>query len=148
MLDPDTVLSGILKPRASHCSECKKSFRPHPRLKVRQKTCTLKACQLKYRARYRKRYRGENPEPDREYREKAKANRPAHFWKNYRKSHLQSSERNRLNAKLRKKLKRAGLQRQLDIVQVNDPLGYFDLFLGFATSHRSLLQACEATHAA
>ena len=148
MQGPDNVLSGILKPRASQCSECQKSFRPNPRLKARQKTCMLKACQLKYRARYRKRYRGENSGPDKEYREKSKANRPARFWKNYRKSHLQSSERNRLNTKLRKKLKRAGLQRQLDIVQVIDPNGYFDQFLGFATSHRSLLRACEATHAA
>jgi hypothetical protein len=40
------------------------------------------------------------------------------------------------------------LQRQLDIVQVIDPNGYFTLFHGFAMSHRSLLRACQATRAA
>ena len=148
MLDPQKSLPGILKPRRSRCSECKKSFRPNPRLKTRQKTCVERSCQLKHRARYRKRYRGANSGPEKEYRDKAKANRPAHFWKNYRKSNPQSSERNRLSAKLRKRLARAGLQRQLDIAQVIDPPQYFDLFLGFATSHRSLLEACQATHAA
>lgn len=147
MLDPATALPGIFKPRCSRCSECKKSFRPNPRLKSRQKTCVERACQLNHRARYRKRYRGENIVAEREYQDKAKASRPAQFWKDYRKSHPQSSERNRSNSKLRKKLAGAGLQRQLDIVQVTDPLGYFDLFVGFTRSHRSLLEGCRATHA-
>jgi hypothetical protein len=117
-------------------------------LSGRQKTCTQRACQLKHRARYRKQYRETNPQPEKEYRDKAGSVRGPSYWKSYRESHPQSSERNRLTTKLRKRLKRAGLQRQLDIVQVADPPGYFDLFVGFATSHRSLLDACQATRAA
>ena len=41
-----------------------------------------------------------------------------------------------------------GLQRQLDISEVIDPPGYFERFREFAMSQRSLLEACQATHAA
>lgn len=103
---------------------------------------------LAHRARYRSRYRQENPGPEKEYRDKAKASRGANFWKNYRKTHPHSTARNRSNAKLRSKLEIAGLQRQLDIAQALDPPGYFRLFQGFATSHRSLIRSCRSTRAA
>jgi hypothetical protein len=148
MLDSQKVLSGILNTRGLRCSECKNFFRPTPRLKSRQKTCAVRKCQLKHRARYRKQYRNKNSGPEKEYQEKSKANRSAQFWKEYRASHPESSERNRMFARLRKKLKRAGLQRQLDIVQVLDPPGYFEHFAEFAMSHRSLVCACQARHAA
>jgi hypothetical protein len=148
MLDPRREVSGILLRPRSRCSECKKTFRPNARLRERQKTCVESVCQHKHRARYRKKYRKGNPGPEKEYRDKALALRPAGSWKNYRESHPRSSERNRLNTRLRKQLKSAGLQRQLDIVQVLDPAGHFELFVGFATSRRSLLEACLATQAA
>jgi hypothetical protein len=148
MLDPSEAVFREFGSRCIRCAECKKSFRPHPRLKARQKTCTQRACQLAYRARYRKQYRRENAETEKDSQEKVKSNRASGFWKSYRKSHPQSSERNRAQTKLHKRLRQAGLQRQLDIVQVIDPPGYFDLFQGFATSHRSLLLACQATRAA
>lgn len=144
MPDPSKVLSRGSFSRCSCCSVCKKSFRPHPRLKARQKTCTQKTWQLAHRAHYRKQYRRENAEAEIDCQEKAVSNRAPGFWKSYRKNHPQSSERNRAQTRLRKQLRRAGLQRQLDIVQVIDPPGYFDLFHGFATSHRSLLDACRA----
>lgn len=136
-----------MTPRCSRCSECKKSFLPSPRLKARQKTCGEKACQLKHRARYRRRYRCADPESEKEYRNKVKANRPPGFWGKYRRDHVESTERNRLNSKLRRRLKRAGLQRQLDIAQVTEPSGYFDHFCEFATTHQSLLEECRATSA-
>jgi hypothetical protein len=147
-MDPEKEVPGVRKPRKFFCSECKKTFRPHPRLGKRQKTCLQRSCQLKHRARYRKKYRTENPESEKECRDKIKANRPPEFWKNYRKTHPESSSRNRLLTRLRSQLRRAGLQRQLDIVQIIDPPGYFDLFVGFATSHRSLLESCRTTSAA
>jgi hypothetical protein len=107
-----------------------------------------RACQLSYRARYRRQYRRANFGAEEEYREKTKRNQAPEFWKEYRKDHPGSSERNQLNTKLRKRLSRAGLQRQLDIVQVVEPTGYFDHFHGLAMSHRSLLEACHATSAA
>ena len=145
---PPRECAGGFGPRFGRCAECKQSFRPNPRLKSRQETCGKKECQLKHRARYRRRYRAVYAAADQEYADKAKANRPGDFWKNYRKSHPKSTERNRLNTRLRKQLKRAGLQRQLDIVQVIDPPGYFDLFSGFATSHRSLIEVCAGIGAA
>jgi hypothetical protein len=117
-------------------------------LKLRQKTCGSSACRLKHRARYQRRYRRQNPELEKECREKVKDRRGPGFWKHYRRNHPSATDRNRLLSKLRKRLLRAGLQRKLDIVQVFDPPGYFDLFQQFATSHRSLLDASRATHAA
>ena len=148
MVDPIHAVRGSPSLRRARCSECKTSFRPHARLKLRQKTCGKRECQLAYRARYRHQYRIENPGPEKEYRDKTKAGCGASFWKNYRKTHPVSSERNRAATRLRSKLGAQGLQRQLDIVQVIDPPGYLDLFLGFATSHRSLIHACQATRAA
>jgi hypothetical protein len=148
MVEPAKEVTVGLHPLRSRCSECKRSFRPNARLKLRQKTCVEVICQRKHRARYRQEYRLSNPGPEKEYRDKVKAGRRSNFWNSYRKSHPGSSERNRQNTKLRKQLKRVGLQRQLDIVQVIDPPGYFELFHRFATSHRSLLDACRATHAA
>lgn len=148
MLDPSRAVSRGISPRCIRCLECKKFFRPNPRLKSRQKTCTRRKCQLAHRARYRKQYRRENADAEKDYQQKIRSNRPHNFWKSYRRNHPGSTERNRLNSKLRKRLRRVGLQRQLDIVQVLDPPGYFDLFHRFAMSHRSLLEACQATSAA
>lgn len=148
MLDPSLVFAPRSGCRRLRCLECKKFFRPHPRLSARQKTCGKRACLLLHRARYRKQYRQRNNEAEQDSQEKTKLSRIPGFWKRYRKSHPQSSERNRAQTRLRKQLQQLGLQRQLDIMQVIDPPGYFDLFQGFATSHRSLLEACQATCAA
>jgi hypothetical protein len=101
-----------------------------------------------YRARYRTLYRRENPQTETDSQEKTRSNRAPGFWKDYRARNSHSTERNRAQTRLRKQLRRAGLQRQLDIVQVIDPPGYFEHFYGFATSRRSLLSACQATRVA
>ena len=134
--------------RHFRCSECKRSFVPNPRLKVRQKTCGAQACKRKHRARYRRRYRSSDPAAEKESREKVKAKRPADFWKKYRAEHPESTRRNRLQSKLRARLRRAGLQRQLDITEVIDSPGAFDRFREFATEHRSLIAECSVTDAA
>ena len=148
MPDPSKVASKGWGSRLSRCLECKKLFCPHPRLKVRQKTCTQRACRLAYRARYRRLYRRNNLQSESDSQEKTKSNQVPSFWKNYRAKNLHSTERNRAQTRLRSQLMRAGLQRQLDIVQVINPPGYFELFQGFAMSHRSLLTACQATRVA
>lgn len=148
MLDPSQEVFRGFGSRRLRCVECKKYFSPHPRLKNRQKTCTQSACLLAYRARYRRQYRRENFQAEKDCREKIKSGRPKNFWKTYRKVHPESSARNRAQTKLRKQLGQVGLQRQLDIVQVIDTSGYFKLFQEFATSHRSLLKSCQATRAA
>ena len=143
MLDFSKAVSGFSQ--HARCIRCKRSFRPHPRLKNRQKTCGLDACRRKHRACYQRRYRQDNPDVEKESRQKIKEGRPVNFWKTYRRTHLKSSERNRNLTKLRMRLKRSGLQRKLDIVQVIDPPGYFDQFCKFATSHRSLLDELKVT---
>ena len=148
MPDPTRAVPGGLSPFQCRCPECKSWFRPCPRLKLRQKTCGSSACRLKHRARYQRRYRRQNPKAEEECRAKIKERRGPGFWKQYRSSHPQETERNRLQTKLRNQLLRAGLQRKLDIVQVFNPPGYFDLFQGFATSHRSLVEASQAKYAA
>ena len=148
MVDPQNAVPGSASLRRARCRECKTLFRPHPRLKARQKTCGVKVCVLRHRARYRRGYRLGNPEPEKEYRDKASSSRGAGFWKSYRKANSRSTDRNRSNANLRSKLETAGLQRQLDIAQVFDPPGLFDSFREFATSHRSLIESCHATGAA
>ena len=128
--------------RAGCCSVCKKSFRPHPRLGSRQKTCRESKCQLSYRAQYRRSYRKSNRQAEEDCQAKQRAARGSLFWKAYREAHPESTERNRANGRLRKGLKKAGLQRQLDIVQLIDPIENLNAVVEFATSHQSLLREC------
>jgi len=149
MAAPEREVPGrLIRTPWSRCLECKRKYSPSPRLKLRQKTCGAPDCRRRHRARYRRDYRIRSPEVEQESRKKIRANRPTDFWKTYREEHPSATERNRKLTKLRKRLTRSGLQRQLDIVQVVDPPGYFDLFQGFATSHRSLIKECRAMRAA
>ena len=126
----------------ARCVCCKKSFKPNPRLLSRQKTCGTAKCRLNHRAKYRRNYRKENPEAEAEYRKKQSDARDSGFWKVYRDAHPDSTERNRAHSRLRRSLRRAGLQRQLDILQLIDPIENLNTVVQFATSHRSLLQEC------
>jgi hypothetical protein len=94
------------------------------------------------RAKYRRRYRKANPEAEKGYSDKQRESRGGRYWKAYREMHPDTTLRNRANGRLRKRLKKAGLQRQLDIVQLIDPIEKLDAVVGFATSHRSLLHEC------
>jgi hypothetical protein len=146
MADPERAGPRGLRPVRLRCSICKISFRPHPRLRERQRTCSASACRRRHRAAYQRKYRRENPGLDRE--SLAKSGRPASFWADYRRAHPEATERNRLRSRLRKQLAAKGLQRKLDIAQVFDPPGYFSLFEGFATEHRSLIEDAMGTEAA
>lgn len=137
---PREVGSRVFGPLRARCLNCKKVFRPNARLKIRQKTCGRPECRRDHRAAYQRRYRKENPELEREYREKRRQWLSPDFWKNYRQAHPESTKRNRTQSKLRARLKREGLQRKLDIVQVIDPPGIFDRYCEFATRHRSLIE--------
>ncbi len=143
MLDLPKGVSGF--DPAAHCAQCKKSFRLNPRLGIRQKTCGTDLCRRKHRSRYQRHYRRQNPDAEKEIRKKIKAKCGSGFWKVYRASHPKSTERNRSLTRLRMKLRRGGLQRKLDILQVFDPPGYFDKFSAFATRHRSLLNELHNT---
>ena len=130
------------------CYYCGNWFHPSPRLGKRQKTCGKDSCRKAHRARYRRVYRIQNPKEEREIQEKRKKDRPVDFWKQYRSTHPIYTSRNRANSKLRKRLAKVGLQRQLDIVQLIDPPAKLELVVGFATSHRYLLEQCLGKAAA
>lgn len=71
-----------------------------------------------------------------------KREHPAGFWKEYRLKNPQSAKRNRAQARLRARLKRKSLQRNLDILQAAEFPQEFNAFVGFATLHQSsILQA-------
>lgn len=127
---------------AARCRVCKKPFIPHPRLSLRQKTCRETKCQLSHRAQYQRNYRQENRQAAEDCQSKQRATRGSLFWKSYRQTHPESTERNRANSRLRKRLKKAGLQRQLDIVELIDPIDNLNAVVEFATSHGSLLRKC------
>lgn len=127
---------------SSSCVSCKKKFHPNPRLGKRQKTCGDESCGQKQRAKYRNQYRKTNEEAERGYEAKRRAARGKNYWQRYRAEHPESTARNRAGSRLRRKLQKAGLQRQLDIVQLIDPIETLAVVVGFATSHRSLLEEC------
>lgn len=131
-----------ISPRS--CSQCKTAFRPHPRLRERQRTCGRENCRRQHRARYQRKYRQANPQLEVDARAKTKASRPPDFWKAFRENHEASSARNRRMTLIRMRLLRQGLQRKLDIVQVLVPPGLFQRFETFATEHRSLLLSLVA----
>ena len=130
------------------CVCCRELFRPHPRLGERQKTCGKDPCRRALHAAFRLRDRKENQQAERDIQKKRKESRAGDYWKNYRRDHPESTARNRANSRLRKQLARAGLQRQLDIVQLIDPPEKIDELVRFATSHRSLLYECLGKSAA
>jgi hypothetical protein len=114
----------------------------------RQRTCGQEVCKRAYRAAFRREYRKKNPKAEQDIEKKRRDARPADFWNAYRQAHPIATARNRANSRLRKKLSKAGLQRQLDIVQLIDPPSKLEAVIGFATSHRSLLFECLCKAAA
>jgi hypothetical protein len=130
------------------CDCCREGFTPNPRLWARQRTCGKASCLKVHRAAYRRQYRSENHQAEQDIQKKRRESRPRDHWKNYRRDHPVASARNRANSRLRKRLEKAGLQRQLDIVQLVDPPEKLDVMYRFATSHRSLLGECLRKSAA
>ena len=129
----------MLKLKHVECVSCKNKFHPNVRLKERQKTCGTEACSKRHRSRYQRRWRKRNSAIESEYQEKRSKLRGKNFWKEFRKSHPESTNRNRILTKLRKRLRRIGLQRKLDIVEVvENPMKIVD-FGEFATRHRSTI---------
>jgi len=131
-----------------HCDCCHERFLPSLRLRDRQKTCGKATCRKSYGAAYRRRYRNVNLQAEQDIQKKRRESRPRDYWKKYRQDRPIATARNRANSRLRKKLIKAGLQRQLDIVQLFDPPGKLDALVRFATSHRSLLDECLRKSAA
>ncbi len=115
---------------------------------MRQVTCGGVACRRTHKAQYRQKYRRRNQEAEAGYAAKRKGLRPDDYWKKYRASHPESTKRNRAGSRLRKLLRGRGLQRQLDIVEVTDPIERLHGVVEFATSYCSLLGEVRGKKAA
>jgi hypothetical protein len=133
-----------LKPK---CSYCKNKFTPNVRLRERQKTCGLEICRRAPRSLVQRRWRKINYAIEVEYQTKRREFREKNFWKEFRKSHPESTIRNRILTKVWKSLRREGLQRRLDILQVVEDAGKIISFSEFATRHRSTLLECVSRKA-
>src|ERR1041385_9006853 len=129
----------MMELRSVKCPYCLNHFKPSVRLRDRQKTCGAEICIRRHRSRYQRRWRKLNSSVEAEYQAKLKVNRKKGFWKEFRRTHPEYEKRNRFFTKLRKNLRRKGLQRKLDIVQaVEFPSKLID-FTEFATRHRSII---------
>ena len=134
-------LQNHLKSRKkSQCVCCSKPFAPNPRLGLRQKTCGLTVCKKNQKASYRRGYRELNSAPEKEYQEKSKALRSPDYWRKYREAHPEYVKRNRLRSRLCQRLSRAGLQRQLDILELVEFPDEMARVEAFAMSTRSLYE--------
>jgi hypothetical protein len=121
------------------CPECRGLFKPNFRLRERQRTCGKGDCRRLHRKKYQRRWRKLNRAVEQEYEAKRKACRKKDYWKGYRLNHPEYTDRNRVLSRLRKKLKREGLQRKLDIVQVIENPEKLLHMSEFATRHRSIV---------
>jgi len=90
------------------CICCSTPFTPHVRLKARQLTCSAE-CRKKRRATKMQAWRKNHPG----YNKPRK--HPPGFWKQYRASHPEGAARNREQSRLRAKLRRKSLQRNLEL---------------------------------
>jgi hypothetical protein len=99
------------------CEVCRAEFDVNPRLGDRQRLCGADDCRKAYLRVHRRIYRHQNIEAERSYQQKQKDSRPKDYWRKYRDSHAEYREREKTNAKLRKRRNSLGSQRQLDIFQ-------------------------------
>ncbi len=86
-----------------------------------------------------------NPESEIEVQKKRRESRPKGYWKAYRANHPTATARNRVETKLRRRLKKQSLQRQLDILQPIDQLRHCAQNCKFATSRRYLIEELSSS---
>lgn len=117
------------------CPWCRKDYRPSFRLKERQKTCGDELCRKIHKREFLRQWRNKNPEVVVGYQQDY-GKKPQGFWPKYRDAHPKQTERNREQSKLRARLKRQGLQRNLDIAQAVETPIKAEAFVEFAKIHR------------
>jgi len=100
------------------CPYCKRSFRPHPRVGNRQKTCGKPSCKKTRKAEINRRWRRDNPDCcQNDYpRVKEWLGQHPHYLVQYRQSHPEYVQRNREAQKHRDRSKKI----HLDIQSAND----------------------------
>ena len=131
------IKKSVCKNHKNECECCHIEFSPSPRLGARQKTCGAILCKKHHRAKYRRHYRKENAAIEKEYRSK----RPTGYWREYRSGHPNYVNKNRFMNRMAQRVRRAGLQRQLDILELVEFPSKISVVVGFATSTRSLWEA-------
>lgn len=126
--------------RHRSCPWCRQSFELHPRLGKRQKCCGGADCKRKQKNSSHLRWKTAHSDF---YRANQKDWRLSHpdYWRDYRASHPDYVERNRAQARARKALSLGmiGLQKRIDILQLNEINCRFWTISRFAKSPQSLV---------
>lgn len=127
------------------CPWCQTSFLPHVRLGHRQKCCGSPKCKAHQKKQSHLNWKTKNLHI---YRANQKDWQLAHpkYWQKYRASHPTYTTRNREQSRLRKafSLKKTGLQKRIDILQLADNKAFLWNVRRFAKSPRSLIPLFSA----
>jgi len=125
------------------CPWCQKVFIPNPRLKERQISCGEPECKREQKHLSQRQWMLKEKEAYIQNQRDWRKNNPD-YWQEYRAGHPEYTVRNREQTRIRRSLKRLGLQKRIDILQLSEKqMEFWDLHR-FAKSSRSLLPLLHA----
>lgn len=127
-----------MKVRQKQCPYCKDKFNPNHRLGKRQVSCGKAVCRREHSLKSKRKWKLKNKEICKEAMKDFRRDNP-NYYKNYRKVHPEYTKRNREQTKLRKRMKKGGLQSRIDILQLIKNIRHYDQYWLFAKWNRSLL---------
>lgn len=97
---------------------CGKSFKPHPRLKERQKSCGDHDCKRQQKRLSQRLLQKLDPDYKQSQRD-WRAHHPG-YWKAYRQDHPAYAQRNRIQSKIRWRQLKLTLQNRIDILELHE----------------------------
>lgn len=131
------------KRKRKRCHWCQKVFIPNPRLKERQMSCGEPECKGEQKRSSHRQWKVKEKDAYVQNQRDWRKNNPD-YWREYRASHPEYVVRNREQTRIRKSLRRLGLQKRIDILQLSEKQMEFWDVRRFAKSSRSLLPLFHA----
>ncbi len=131
------------KRKRKRCPWCQKVFIPNPRLKERQRSCGEPECNREQKRSSQRQWKVKEKEAYVQNQRDWRKNNPD-YWREYRASHSEYTIRNRDQTRICKSLRRLGLQKRIDILQLSEKQMEFWDLRRFAKSSRSLLPLLHA----
>lgn len=131
------------KKKKKRCLWCQRVFIPHPRLKDRQKSCGDPECKRKQKHLSQQLWMAKEREAYVQNQRDWRKNNPD-YWQEYRSGHPEYVVRNRNRSRVRKSLRRVGLQKRIDILQLSEKQMEFWSLGRFAKSTRSIFLPIHA----
>lgn len=123
------------------CLWCEKIFISHPRQQDRQKACFDPKCQNQQKQFSHKIWKQKNLKTFKKNQKDWQKDHPG-YWRAYRASHPEYTDRNRKQSRIHKSFVKNGLQKRIDILQLSKKqrkLGKFWSLPRFAKHPRSLI---------